>query len=145
MYNVPQFVDVEDKIAGPLTWKQLLWMIALGVIMLVLWNTLELVPFVIVSVPFILLFAALAFYKPQGQPLIKMIFYGMLFVVNPKTYVWRQYSTQPQRSVTSKNAKVAKDHGVEIMSLEEINALSQTLDDPDAALAKKTKDATLKH
>ena len=38
LINVPQYIDVEDKVAGPLTLKQLGWMLAMGIILLILWN-----------------------------------------------------------------------------------------------------------
>ena len=41
LFNVPQYIDVEDKIVGPLTGKQLLWMIGMGIMLLVLWNTVS--------------------------------------------------------------------------------------------------------
>ena len=39
--NVPQFIDTEDKIVGPLTAKQLGWMAVGGVLFLIVWTTLD--------------------------------------------------------------------------------------------------------
>ena len=54
-FQVPQFTDVEDKIFGPLTLKQFVYIAGGGGLSFLLWRTL---PFLI-SVPLIL--AALAF------------------------------------------------------------------------------------
>jgi hypothetical protein len=38
LFNVPQFIDVEDKIAGPLTVKQVLWLIGMGAVLFIVWT-----------------------------------------------------------------------------------------------------------
>lgn len=101
MFSVPQFIDVEDKIAGPLTWRQLLWMIGMGATLLTLFNILDSALFIIVAVPTVLLFVALAFYRPNGFPLTKFIFYGILFLAHPKVSVWER---------PTKRRPVAKPH-----------------------------------
>lgn len=45
MFSTPQFIDVEDKIAGPLTWRQLLWMIGMGITLLVIYTMIGTVVF----------------------------------------------------------------------------------------------------
>lgn len=89
-FNVPQFVNVEDKIAGPLTWKQLLWMIGMGAALMTLFSIFETGFALVVGVPVALLFIALAFYKPNGFPLTNFIFHGVLFLFRPKVAVWER-------------------------------------------------------
>lgn len=90
MFSVPQFIDVEDKIAGPLTWRQLLWMMGMGVTLLIIYNTLGLIGFFVTGVPIVLLFSALAFYRPQGQPLVSFFFHGIVYFFRPKVAVWER-------------------------------------------------------
>jgi len=90
LFNIPQFIDKEDKIVGPLTAKQLGWLAGAGVLLMVLWATLDQVTFIISSIPIATLFGALAFYKPQGQPLINFIFSSIYFSFRPKIYVWKR-------------------------------------------------------
>lgn len=90
MFNVPQFIDVEDKVAGPLTWKQLLWMIGMGAALLTFFNVFERTAFYVVAVPTVLVFVGLAFYKPNGIPMTRFIFYGVLFLFRPKISVWER-------------------------------------------------------
>lgn len=90
MFSVPQFIDVEDKIAGPLTWKQLLWMIGMGAVLLTLFNFFGVALFIITGIPVVLLFVAFAFYKPDGFPLTTFIFYAILFLFRPKVSVWER-------------------------------------------------------
>jgi hypothetical protein len=97
MFNVPQFIDVEDKIVGPLTWRQLLWMIGMGAALLTFFNIFEKIPFVIISIPTVLLFVAFAFYRPNGFPMTTFVFYAILFLFSPKVSVWER-PTEEERS-----------------------------------------------
>lgn len=90
MFSVPQFIGVEDKIAGPLTWRQLLWMIGMGAILLTFFNLFDTALFIIVAVPTILLFVVFAFYRPNGFPMTTFVFYMFLFLFRPKVSVWER-------------------------------------------------------
>ena len=105
MFNVPQYIDVEDKIAGPFTAKQLGWMIAGGGILFVFYSLFDIVSFAIMALPVILLFAALAFYKPNGQPFVKFIFHAVLFLFRPKIAIWER----PVRQMMPKKEEVVND------------------------------------
>ena len=48
-FNVPQFIDIEDKIIGPLTLKQFLFLVAGAGLLFVLWLFLNLGAFIILS------------------------------------------------------------------------------------------------
>lgn len=90
LINVPQYIDVEDKVAGPLTLKQLGWMIAMGIILLILWNLLPIAGFLVIGLPIALIFVALAFFKPYGQPMGSFVLHGISFMFKPKIYVWKR-------------------------------------------------------
>lgn len=97
LINVPQYIDIEDKVAGPLTMKQLGWMILLGIILLVLWNVLPFMGFVIIGFPIAIFFVALAFFKPYGQPMPDFLWHGLMFFFKPKVYIWKR---APQNIIT---------------------------------------------
>jgi hypothetical protein len=98
MFSVPQFIDIEDKIAGPLTWRQLLWMIGMGAALLVMFNMFDMALFIVFAVPVVLLFAGLAFYRPNGMPLPMFIYHSIFFMFRPKISVWER----PVMSMTPK-------------------------------------------
>ncbi|OGI29624.1 MAG: hypothetical protein A2288_01990 [Candidatus Moranbacteria bacterium RIFOXYA12_FULL_44_15] len=91
LFNVPQFIDIEDKIVGPLTAKQLGWLGLAGVILLVLWNFLDTQAMIIAAVVIGGIFGALAFYRPYNQTLLQFIFSSVLFATRPKIYIWRRF------------------------------------------------------
>lgn len=128
MFSVPQFIDVEDKIAGPLTWKQLLWMIGMGAMLLIYFKYFDTALFIIIAIPTVLLFVALAFYKPNGFPLTTFIFYAVLFLFRPKVALW-------ERSVERKpeaKAPETKEEGTaqsKQMDPEKLRLLAHLLDE----------------
>ncbi len=100
MFSVPQFIDIEDRIAGPLTWKQLGWMIAMGAVILVIRTLFDTALTIIVGIPIVLLFVSLAFYKPNGFPMTAFLSNAVLFFFRPKVAVWER----PGIAVTPKKA-----------------------------------------
>jgi hypothetical protein len=90
MFNVPQFIDVEDKIAGPLTWRQILWMIGMGAVLMILYGIFDSATFFILAIPVIIVFALFAFYRPNGVTMIEFAMHGFLFLFQPKVAVWER-------------------------------------------------------
>ncbi len=89
-YPVPQFIDVEDKVIGPLTIKQFLWLFAAAGGLMLEFFLLPFVGFVIAGIPTAGIFAAMAFYKIQGKPFYNFLLDLMSFSRRPKVRVWRR-------------------------------------------------------
>ena len=91
-FQVPQFIDVEDKAIGPLTIKQFLYVLLAGVFVFVLFRFLNFFVFILLLIPIAGLTYALAFVKVHNQPFIKVIknFFG--FLKKPDFYVWKKTS-----------------------------------------------------
>lgn len=90
MFSVPQFIDVEDKIAGPLTWRQLLWMIGMGATLLTLFGMFNTAVAIVLGIPVALLFIAFAFYRPNGFPMTTFVFHSIMFLFRPKMALWER-------------------------------------------------------
>ncbi|MFZ2882506.1 MAG: PrgI family protein, partial [Candidatus Moraniibacteriota bacterium] len=90
IFNIPQFIDIEDKLVGPLTAKQLGWLAIGGVILLIAYSTLDKATFFLSAAIIAVIFGALAFYRPYNQPLIKLVSSSILFIKRPKLYVWHR-------------------------------------------------------
>lgn len=103
MFNVPQFIDVEDKIAGPLTWKQILWMIGMGAVLLTLYNIVDATLFFILAIPIIITFSLFAFYRPSGMSMITFTIHAFLFLFEPKVSVWERPVSQGPLSRTTED------------------------------------------
>ena len=71
-FQVPQFVDVEDKIVGPLTLKQFLYIGGAVGLSMLLFFIVKLWLWLILSIFMISGAVALAMIKINGQPLIRI-------------------------------------------------------------------------
>jgi hypothetical protein len=129
MFNVPQYIDIEDKVAGPLTAKQLMWMIGMGALLMVLWNIFPPGGFFVIAIPTVVAFVALAFYRPHGMSLIDFVGHSIFFLFRPKVYMWnRPQEIFTQREKPKKETK--SEVATEIMTPDRVTELSRILDRP---------------
>jgi hypothetical protein len=71
-FEVPQFIDVEDKIFGPLTFKQFIYLVGGGGTCYLSYK-LVLFPFwIILSAGFAIFALLLAFYRLNNRPFIEV-------------------------------------------------------------------------
>ncbi|MEJ0021912.1 MAG: PrgI family protein [Candidatus Doudnabacteria bacterium] len=90
-FAVPQFTDVEDKLIGPLTLKQFLFLMATGGIVLFFYSLLKLsIFFFLFAVPTALLGIGLTFGKFNGRPLFGYLGVFFSFVSRPQTRIFKR-------------------------------------------------------
>ncbi len=129
LFNVPQFTDIEDKIVGPFTAKQMGWLVVGGVILLILFHTLTTGTAITVGIFVAGIIGALAFYRPYNQPLIKFIMSGIYFAFHPKMYIWkRNYAKIRTTSKYKVNKKANLEKERKILTAEKIKEISVHLD-----------------
>lgn len=88
-FQVPQFITVEDRIIGPLTLKQFLYLLGAASVGLVGWFWLNIFIFIFLALPIAGLFAAMAFAKINGQPLPAVIANALNYYLQPRLYLWK--------------------------------------------------------
>lgn len=104
--GVPQFIDIEDKIAFGLTAKQLLWLGG-GVALLVVSYTLfDRQLFFAVGFFVVLIFGALAFWRPQGVSMITFLGFTLQFFFKPRNYIWKR--VYAKENIDVKKASLAQ-------------------------------------
>ena len=89
-YEVPQFIEVEDKIFGPLTWRQFVYLGGCIGMAVVLYFMLPFILFAIIGVPLALLAGALAFYPVNNRPFSYFLEAFLNYLTKPKRYHWRK-------------------------------------------------------
>ncbi len=100
-YQVPQFIEVEDKIFGPLTLKQFIYLAGGGGACLILFTLLPFWLAVPLMLPPVGLALALAFYKVNGRPFIVAMEHAFAYFVGSKLYLWKQNKSAPvQKAAT---------------------------------------------
>lgn len=101
-FKVPQNIDLEDKIVGPMTLVQFLYVLSGGLIDYMLFQSLYPISvwlFAILAVPIALIALALAFVKIQDQPLPYFIKAGFGFLGRPRQRLWRRMA-EPETVLT---------------------------------------------
>ena len=88
-YQVPQFIEIEDKIFGPLTLKQFLYLAGGGGLCLALFTLLPLLIAIPLMLPVIAFAAALAFYQVNGRPFIHAMEHAFSYFFGNKLYLWK--------------------------------------------------------
>jgi len=89
-FNVPQFIEIEDKLIGPLTLKQFGFLAVGGAICFVLYFPLKLPFFIMVSVLIMGFCSMLAFVKINGRPFPHFLKNFIAFAIKPKIYLWQR-------------------------------------------------------
>lgn len=89
-FEVPQFIETETKIIGPLTLKQFLWIGGGTAIIFFLFLTFSGYILFLLAIPVAAVSGALAFIKIDEVPLINYIAYGLSYMLNSKKYIYEQ-------------------------------------------------------
>lgn len=127
-FQVPQFIEVEDKIFGPLTFRQFIYLGgALGAAYL-MYRVLPLyaaAPFVLALVGF---GVALAFLQINGRPFIITLENSFFYLVRSKLYLWSNTrKKQPSKEIEKIAAKASQTY-IPSLSESKLRELSWSLD-----------------
>ena len=87
-FTVPQFIEIEDKIFGPLTWKQFLYVGGGFGLAVVLFLT-NFILFVFIGIPLAALAGALAFYPVNNRPFSVFLESAVNYFLSDRRYFWR--------------------------------------------------------
>ncbi|KKW21844.1 MAG: hypothetical protein UY75_C0027G0006 [Parcubacteria group bacterium GW2011_GWC2_52_8c] len=104
-YQVPQFIDIEDKIIGPLTIRQFIYLVGGGAIAVMAFYTLNFFFFILVATPVALLALALAFYTVNGIPFRKVLFNAIAYFTKPHLYIWKQRRPETKKALPQPEKK----------------------------------------
>ena len=89
-YQVPQFIEIEDKIVGPLTIKQFVYLAGGAGMSFVVFRFLPLLLALPVIAVIIVLSLALAFYKVNNRNFIELLESVFSFYRKDRLYIWKK-------------------------------------------------------
>ncbi|MDD5430995.1 MAG: PrgI family protein [Candidatus Pacebacteria bacterium] len=90
-FQVPQFIETEDKLVGPLTLRQFLYLAAGAIFIFMLYfSGVGFFIWFFVSAIIGATAASFAFIKVNGQPLTKIAFAAFQFFWKPRLFVWKK-------------------------------------------------------
>lgn len=89
-FKVPQNIDLEDKIVGPLTLTQFIELLLGGVFVYIIFTQsgIASVAFIFLGIPIGLFSLALAFLKINDQPFGQFFLSLLRFIGRPKMFAW---------------------------------------------------------
>lgn len=122
-YQVPQFIEVEDKIFGPFTLKQFIYLAGGAGLCAVFLLYLPLFLGVILSIPVAALAGALAFYKINNKTFVEVLEAGFKYYLGGRLYLWKKDTksvSAPQAQITPAAEPVRQKLGLSRGKLEEL-------------------------
>lgn len=93
-YQVPQFIEVEDKIFGPFTLKQFVYVAGGAGLCAILLLYLPLIVGIILAIPVAAFTAALAFYKINNKPFVDILEAAFNYYIGDRLYLWKKEKPQ---------------------------------------------------
>ncbi|HBM46144.1 MAG: hypothetical protein UT05_C0003G0083 [Parcubacteria group bacterium GW2011_GWF2_38_76] len=92
-FQVPQFIEIEDKVIGPFTFRQFLFLLGAGGGSFAIYRIIP-APFsYLLIAPVAGLGLALAFYKVNNRPFTTMVESWFKFSLGNKRYLWKKEAT----------------------------------------------------
>lgn len=131
-YQVPQFIEVEDKIFGPFTLKQFIYLAGSAGICAVIFFSLPFFPALLLSVPFIALGGALAFVKINEKPFVEVLESAFFFFTTGKMYLWKKQGSKAKKEeIVAPTQATTKSAVPPQEAMQKIRSLAWSLDIKD--------------
>ncbi len=135
-FQVPQFIDIEDKLLGPLTFKQFIYLLGGGGAAFVLFKLLPNLIAFLIAAPVVGFALALAFYKINDRPFIMIVESWVAYKMGAKLYTWkrREYVEEKKKEQTTGDVEM---NYVPKVSQSKLKDMSWSLDILDIANKNK--------
>lgn len=136
IFQVPQFIDIEDKIFGPFTFKQFLYLAGGAGFAVVMFKLFPVFLALIISTPVVVLALALAFLKINNKSFVFTLEAFIKYHLGGKLYIWKKNSNK--KTTDSAVAKISNTNPEIVPSLSgsKLKELSWSLDVLDNSKSK---------
>jgi len=102
-FQVPQFIEVEDKIFGPFTFKQFLYLAGGAGMIAIVFTFLPKFIAILITIPIAALALALTFYKINNRPFISVLEAFFKYMTASKLFIWKMGARGSKAPITSYN------------------------------------------
>ena len=124
-FEVPQFIEIEDKIIGPLTWKQFVYLAGGAGLLIILYFTLPFIFFIMLGIPLGAFAASLAFHRINNRPFSIFLESFIYYFSNTKLYLWKK---DHEQTVIVKDEPVAPPSNIDLPNRRTLSSLSKKLE-----------------
>ncbi len=102
VYKVPQDVEADDKLIGPFSFRQFIYLIIVALAIVIGWGLSQLfVPLAIIVLPIIIFFGALALPLRKDQPMEIYLAALVSFYLKPRKRLWQPDGIQSLVEITA--------------------------------------------
>lgn len=127
-FIIPQFIEVEDKVIGPFSFKQFLYLAGGGGLAFSLYKLLPLVFGIPLALIVVALALALTFYKVNGKPFIFVLQAFLSYTAQSKLYIWKRRKVQEVKKEAKKDATPQNNVTIPRLTESQLSDLSWSLD-----------------
>lgn len=138
-FQVPQFVDIEDRIIGPLTIKQFAFYMIAAMLIGILYIVVDIGLLIVLALPIVgvaVLFAHARFY---GQPFGRVLLNSMNYTLGSKLYLWRRADKESVLKISGPEFGGEEDD----LGRSSIDLMNQTLNTEGNIVAADLEDPLL--
>jgi len=89
-FEVPQFIDVEDKIVGPFTFRQFAYLVGGAGLCYIALKIIPGIFCILAIIPIAGISIALAFIKVNNKPLLNVVESAFNYTLRKKLYLWKK-------------------------------------------------------
>jgi hypothetical protein len=104
-FQTPQFIEIEDKIFGPLTAKQFVYLAGGGGLVVLAYLFLPFYLAIIVIPAVAALAGALAFYQVNNKPFIHILEAALRYFTSARLYLWKKREKKVTSSTVPQTEK----------------------------------------
>jgi hypothetical protein len=131
VYKVPQDVEAEDKLIGPFSFRQFIYLIVVAIAGFIGFLLFQVFPFLaIIPLPIILLFGALALPLRKDQPMETYLLAVIRYYLKPKRRMWDPEGAASHINITapaSQEHSLIKDFDQEVAQ-QRLDYLARVMD-----------------
>ncbi len=107
-FKVPQFLDIEDKIFGPFTFRQFAYLAGGGGLCFVIYKAMPLYIGIFIMLPVLGMSLALTFYRINNKPFIFVLESAFRYAIADKLYIWKRRLKKPGTKKEQEEAAAKK-------------------------------------
>lgn len=105
-FEVPQFIEVEDKIVGPFTWRQFVYLAGGAGAAIMLYILLPFFLFLLTAGPIVALAVGLAFFPVNSRPLSVFLESVVKYIASARLYLWKKQDAPSPAQVAQDNTSL---------------------------------------
>ncbi len=108
-FQVPQFIEIEDKVIGPLTLKQFIYIAGSAGFAYISYYLIPISALgIVVAIAFLSFGGLLAFYQHNNRPFIKLVSAVFFYYVKPRLYIWKPRKIKQKNVLDISNFKTTQ-------------------------------------